>query len=343
MSDDSNIPSALVQLALSSSLTETPGIAVTGRDSLKVAESGSKDYLMIALGSEPADSVTLCLSVSDYCEATILTTSGNAVAADSSCNGAVAQLEFTPDNWSAVQLVAVQGRHDADYATASLPEGGDCSSLSSYVGDSIFTVTGRAVSNDSNYSGRVMESITGSVTDDRDRYSFVTSATNSGDFDTDLDGNGIEEADIFCSANIPPTLAGTGTYKALLVDGINRIACVNYRCTSSDALDYTDWVLQTDKVYFQSNGTTRAMNTVSADPFFEFNNASNNGFEGSGTYWTGLTADWQTGTICGTSWNATTLNGNVGNRGSIIATAIQSAATGACGNSSSYTLVCIQQ
>ncbi len=307
----------MLQILLNSA--RLPGFTLTGGDSLVVTESGSQDYLMVRLSGPPSDSVTLCLSINDYCEATILTSSGDAVAASGSCSGAVAQLDFTTDNWSAEQVVVFQGRHDADYTTVmstNLPEGGNCDSMSSYVGNSTFTVQGSAVSNDSNYSGLAMAEVTGTINDDKDVNSFVTTATHTGDFDGDSglvggtfnavtgDGNGIDEADNFCMDNIPGTLTGTGTYKALLVDGTNRVACSSGSCpVTTTPSDFIDWVLQANHVYFRSDGTTRAMTTVSAGRVFDFSSptalATNQGFD-SGSYWTGFFSpvNWTAGVRC---------------------------------------------
>lgn len=70
---------------------------------------------------------------------------------------------------------------------------------------------------------------------------FVTSETHNGDFQNDatLTGaNAIEKADDFCNSS--STRPDAGTYKALLVDGVNR-----------DAPTLTDWVMQPNTAYYR--------------------------------------------------------------------------------------------
>lgn len=72
---------------------------------------------------------------------------------------------------------------------------------------------------------------------------FVTAETHVGNFldDPTLAGNsGIEKADSFCAAS--SSRPDGATYKALLVDGVNR-----------DAVSLTNWVLEADTTYYRVN------------------------------------------------------------------------------------------
>jgi hypothetical protein len=73
---------------------------------------------------------------------------------------------------------------------------------------------------------------------------FVTARTHGGDFANDpfLTGaNAIAKADDFCNGD--PAKPSAATYKALLVDGVNR-----------DAKTPVDWVLKPTTAYYQSRG-----------------------------------------------------------------------------------------
>ncbi|AVQ12651.1 PF07588 family protein [Leptospira santarosai] len=75
-------------------------------------------------------------------------------------------------------------------------------------------------------------------------YVFVTSYTNSFSV-SPLTHNGnfadISGADAYCNSHIPSGLPGTGSYKAMLVDGINRVATTVGANSSSGQ---KDWVFE---------------------------------------------------------------------------------------------------
>lgn len=75
-------------------------------------------------------------------------------------------------------------------------------------------------------------------------YVFVTSYTNSSSV-SPLTHNGnfarISGADAYCNSHIPSGLPGTGSYKAMLVDGINRVATTVGANSSSGQ---KDWVFE---------------------------------------------------------------------------------------------------
>jgi hypothetical protein len=88
---------------------------------------------------------------------------------------------------------------------------------------------------------------------------FATDRLHGGDFlhDTDLTGaNAIAKADNFCETDTAkPT---TGTYKAILVDGMTR-----------DAITPIDWVLKPNTTYYQVNGNVVIATTNAAATFGE--------------------------------------------------------------------------
>jgi hypothetical protein len=115
---------------------------------------------------------------------------------------------------------------------------------------------------------------------------FATSATHSADFlhDTSLTGStAMEKADNYCQtdANRPDS----GTYKAILVDGIVR-----------DAVTPLDWVLKPNTTYYQANnnvviGTTTSValfgQNVTNDIHDSFGVSGGNNSNTS-TVWTGF-------------------------------------------------------
>jgi len=114
------------------------------------------------------------------------------------------------------------------------------------------------------------------------------------------DGNlgGIAGADTKCmaDANYP----GTGTYKAMLVDGFNRIASV----TANTGDGQVDWVLNSNSDYYLADGTTKIL-TTDSNGLFSFGNLDNtfNGLGyGGGPAWTGLNQDWTSSANNCVSW-----------------------------------------
>jgi hypothetical protein len=76
---------------------------------------------------------------------------------------------------------------------------------------------------------------------------FTTSGTNNGNF------GGMAGADAYCTSDAnKPT---RGTYKAMLVDGTNRVACTSSFCGGSGVSEHVDWVLDPTTLYSRSDGT----------------------------------------------------------------------------------------
>lgn len=120
------------------------------------------------------------------------------------------------------------------------------------------------------------------------KLTFVTNITFTGDLVTE-EGNvlttGIAAADALCMAD--SNYPGTGTYKALIVDGVNRVASV----TANAGDGQVDWVLKPRTTYYRSDGTTKIM-TTDASGIFVFG-ALDNSINGAGAlYMTGIDSDW---------------------------------------------------
>ena len=137
---------------------------------------------------------------------------------------------------------------------------------------------------------------------------FATANTHNGGFlaDTALSGTtAIEKADDFCATD--PNKPDSGTYKAILVDGVHR-----------DALVPTDWVLKPNTAYYQATGGLRICVTTGAAIFPEtleneihatFGESGGNNSNTS-TVWTGFAdpVSFTTGTLTCNGWSDYTNN-----------------------------------
>ena len=163
---------------------------------------------------------------------------------------------------------------------------------------------------------------------------FVTSSTTHGKIGS---SGGIANADSFCmgDANYP----GSGSYKALLSDGQDRIACANAGCSPSGAVD---WVLKASTPYIRTDGTTITSTTSAAIFTFPFTHEIVTG--GYSGIWTGLKADFTSSADNCLKWKSST-NPDVGANGigNVTAdTAINVGGSSAC-DTWSYPIYCVEQ
>lgn len=132
-------------------------------------------------------------------------------------------------------------------------------------------------------------------------YMFAATASHNGDFSPFPAG-----ADTLCMSD--PKYPGSGTFRAMLVDGVNRIATMVG--PSSSAGQY-NWVFKPNTNYYYID----ALNTI--QPVFTSNSAGLSmtvppfGNFGSSTYWfwSGMNADWTVATSNCTQWTTTAGNG----------------------------------
>jgi hypothetical protein len=157
---------------------------------------------------------------------------------------------------------------------------------------------------------------------------------------------GVTGADALCDgdANKPDG----ATYKALLVDGANRRACVNANCTPTNGGDGLDWVFQPNATYYRDDGggNFTAVIATNASRVAAFPLATN-GFSASGAneYWTGLETDW-TVAFSGVDLDCANWagagSGQTGIGGSASSDAV-SFGTPLCAIAGSYHLLCVEQ
>ncbi len=262
---------------------------------------------------DPGNSVTINLSSSNTSEGTVSPASVTFTSTGGGgCGG--------DGNWCTNQTVTVTGVND--------------STVDGNVGYTITTAA--ATSGDANYNGQNPADV--SVTnDDNDRNVFIyTLSLHDGDFDNDAtynggvnaavnaDGNGIPEADNFCMT-VANGYPGTGTYKAMLVDGTNR--------TNSTA-----WVFTANYEYYRQGTATRIF-TADGSGIFTFGTLDNS-FGTTTDYFTGLTTTWGSSANHCTNWGSTAGNGDIGD---ISATDNTSLNSGSVLCNVAQRIVCVQQ
>ncbi|MBX3020547.1 MAG: DUF1554 domain-containing protein [Bdellovibrionales bacterium] len=118
---------------------------------------------------------------------------------------------------------------------------------------------------------------------------------------------GPEGADNLCQADTQST---GGTYKALLVDGTNRVACTTANC-SGGVSEHTGWVLARNTKYLRADDETIEIGTTNNVGLFEFpltNSWSALGYD----IWTGLNADWTVAADTCSGFTDSNVNGKVG-------------------------------
>jgi len=194
-----------------------------------------------------------------------------------------------------------------------------------------------SIANDDSDENPYTITVTGSGISSVSKRVFVTATANNGNI------GGIAAADALCVADANnPAGVGSGTWRAMLVDGTNRRACTAATCT--DPAQNIAWAFAPLTPYVRSNGSTAIFTTNSAG-VFDFVGSLSNSFGTAGTYWTGLNIDWTTFTdLCG-NWLSNAGGAVHGARGSATVTTNVSI-SGAGGGpqcSNSYKLLCVEQ
>ncbi|EMY77556.1 PF07588 family protein [Leptospira weilii serovar Ranarum str. ICFT] len=131
-------------------------------------------------------------------------------------------------------------------------------------------------------------------------YMFVTSYTNSVSVPPlSHNGNwgGVAAVDAYCNSHIPSSLTGSGYYKAMLVDGTNRVA------TTVGPTSFTgqkDWVFEKNTSYYRADG--KIVFTTNDAGLFDFS-TGNLSYPFADVFyvydfgiWTGLQSNWKTST-----------------------------------------------
>lgn len=164
------------------------------------------------------------------------------------------------------------------------------------------------------------------------KHIFLSNSSDDGNF------GGISGADNLCNTdnNRPDT---SKTYKALMVDGTNRVACTTANCSGGTG-EHTDWVLTISTPYVKTNGTV-AVGTTNSVGLFEFPLSAAIGSVANNT-WTGLEADWTTGSDC-VNWTSNSFNdkGHMGRQNAVNSDAINVADNQDCRDNGSV-IYCVE-
>jgi hypothetical protein len=136
-------------------------------------------------------------------------------------------------------------------------------------------------------------------------YIWITAKT----YEPEVDFSGVAGADSLCMSDSAKP-SGVTTAKAMLVDGVNRIACTSSNCTTGGAAENVNWVLLPNATYLNAAGQTIGT-TTSAGIFTS--TLSNAVSAVNSIAWTGMTPTWttDTGATC-SAWTSDTVFGEGG-------------------------------
>ena len=150
---------------------------------------------------------------------------------------------------------------------------------------------------------------------------------------------GISGLDSECSsdANKP---SGGGTYKAMVADGTNRIACTTANCGGGTG-EHTDWVLKPGQEYRRADGTT-VIGTTTANGVFSFplTAAIQTTVVGTNSTVTGLENNWTSSANDCTNFSTTGANTSNGLHDSTTNFLLTVGPSG-CGNT--MKIICVEQ
>lgn len=159
------------------------------------------------------------------------------------------------------------------------------------------------------------------------------------------DGNigGIAGADTKCMNDAQAEVGKT--YKAMIIDGVNRVACTTPMCNTGGSSEHVDWVLQPNTEYYRIDGTTLIGETNNNGLFII--PLTNTYKYDAGTHrlsriWSGLSADWRgSGATC-SGW--TSAAAIIGSHAAVDATSSQAVywSSQGCDYAGNY-LLCVEQ
>lgn len=113
---------------------------------------------------------------------------------------------------------------------------------------------------------------------------------------------GISGADEHCANNSARPPSQTGKFKALIVGGTTRRACLTANCGGSN--EGIDWVLAPNTTYYDRSGVN-AVFTTNDNGIFSLNTLKNPIDTTKRFYWTGLQVDWRTSGFTCAGWSDT--------------------------------------
>ncbi|MEQ9362884.1 MAG: DUF1554 domain-containing protein [Leptospirales bacterium] len=136
--------------------------------------------------------------------------------------------------------------------------------------------------------------------------------------------------------------SGGGTYKAMVADGTNRIACTTANCGTGTG-EHTDWVLKPSKEYRRSDGST-VLGTTTANGVFSFplTNAIKTAVVGTNSTRTGLETNWTSSANDCSNWGDNTAgSSSAGGLHDQTNSNLLNIGTSGCSNASK--VICVEQ
>jgi|JI8StandDraft_1071087.scaffolds.fasta_scaffold112357_1 hypothetical protein len=192
------------------------------------------------------------------------------------------------------------------------------------------------VFNSDNISNIALTCITSS-----DKRIFLTLSTFSGNLQG-VEANGILGADAKCE--VDGNKPATGTFKAFLVDGVNRRVCTSHNCGTDGALENLNWVLKKNTKYIRISDSGEIFTTNNRRMFI-FGTATNPFNLVMVNTWTGIaqTIIWGSSSLNCNNWtnNTNAERGTTGTSTSTDYTLIRDATLPNCDQSNH--LICVEQ
>jgi Protein of unknown function (DUF1554) len=136
---------------------------------------------------------------------------------------------------------------------------------------------------------------------------FVTESSYTGNLESGnygvVESNGIAGADALCQiASTTESGAPSGTYKAMIVDGINRVACTSANCSSATGTsENVNWVLSPNTSY--TNIHQSILFTTESTGIYTFGSLQDFLSISGADAWTGLSTNWQTAATTCNLWS----------------------------------------
>jgi len=120
--------------------------------------------------------------------------------------------------------------------------------------------------------------------------------------------NAIQKVDYICNTEFYKPITSS-SFKAMIVDGVNRRACITPNCT--DPNENIDWVFKPNTDYYTYHGGGYLFTTNSAGIVLgEINQITSS--SSSAFYWTGLGSDWTNSPTNCNNWTDYTGAGVIG-------------------------------
>ncbi len=170
-----------------------------------------------------------------------------------------------------------------------------------------------------------------------DKFIFITTGTYNGN------RGGLSGADTNCANEKSNNYSSlpTGTYKAMLVDGVSRRACTTANC-GGGVSENSNWILKPSQSYYHPT-TYALVFTTNAKSILDFPINSQLDTNATKFWWTGMDVDWTDPSDNCNSWAATGVTGYTGKGGELSVGFISRGLAGSTICTTNLHLVCVEQ